>query len=308
MKSHPTLDIDLLRAFVAVTDAMSFTAAGGIVGATQSAMSLRIRKLEDRLGRRLMDRTPRSLALTPFGETFLDSARRVLRAHDESVMSALARDDRRPFSLAVSDHAAGADLPAVLADLHRRRPDVQFLVTVGASLELYRSFERGDVDAFVGRADGGRRADGRIASHALYPDQLVWTSAPGFEWLSPDPLPLVSLAAPCGIRSIAAAALTGTGQAWREAFTGTGVAAVRAAVSAGLGIACLGAGNVPADCVALAEGHGLPPLPALEFMLHHRPASDADLAVGADVAAAFRAGRQGRSSFPPLTSGRADRS
>lgn len=285
MKKLPSLDIDLLRAFVAVADATSFTAAGDAMGATQSAMSVRIRKLEDRLGRRLMDRTPRSVALTPFGEGFLDNARRILRTHDESVMSALARDDRRPFALAVSDHAAGAELPAVLADLHRRRPEIQFLVTVGASAELYRSFARGDVDAFA-----GRREDNRGSSTALYPDRLVWTAAPGFAWHAPDPVPLVSLAPPCGIRAITAAALTAAGLGWREVFTGTGVAAVQAAVAAGLGIACLGHGNLPAGCVELPESCGLPPLPSLEFVLHHR-ATAGDLDVAADIAAAFRSGR-----------------
>jgi len=291
MTRLPTLDIDLLRAFVAVTDATSFTAAGDAMGATQSAMSVRIRKLEDRLGRRLMDRTPRSVALTPFGERFLDSARRILRTHDESVLNALARDDRRPFSLAVSDHAAGAGLPAVLADLHRRRPEIQFLVTVGTSAELFRGFERGDVDAVV-----GRREERRGASRALYPDRLVWTAAPGFAWRAPDPVPLVSLAPPCGIRAIAAAALTAAGQGWREVFTGTGVAAVQAAVAAGLGIACLGEGNVQAGCVALPDDCGLPPLPSLEFVLYHRTTTG-DLEVAADIAAAFRAGRT--ASVPP---------
>ncbi|MDK9698372.1 MAG: LysR family transcriptional regulator, partial [Siculibacillus sp.] len=61
------LDIDLLRTFVALAETESFTGAGERLGATQSAVSVRLKKLEDRLGHRLFDRTPRSVAPTPFG-------------------------------------------------------------------------------------------------------------------------------------------------------------------------------------------------------------------------------------------------
>lgn len=285
MKRLPTLDIDLLRTFAAVADSASFTAAGDLMGATQSAMSVRIRKLEDRLGKRLLERSPRAVALTMFGETFLDSARRILRAHDEAALVAVDRDSRRTVAIAVSDHAAGAGLPTVLADLHRRRPDIQFTVTIGSSVDLLRGFEAGENDAVV-----VRREVSKGAGLPLYPDQLVWTAVEGFGWRPGTTVPLVSLVTPCGIRAIAIAALGATGIGWREVFTGTGVAAVQAAVAAGLGIACLGARNVPSGCVRFAPDAGLPPLPALAFVLHHRLAEPGDETIATAIADAFQAG------------------
>lgn len=285
MKRLPTLDIDLLRAFATVADAGSFTMAGDLMGATQSAMSVRIRKLEDRLGRRLLERSPRSVSLTAFGETFLESARHILRAHDEAASAAVDRDVRRTVAVAVSDHAAGAGLPTVLADLHRRRQDIQFTVTIGSSGDLFRSFEAGDGDAVVVRSE-----EGRGPGIPLYPDQLVWAAAAGFAWRPGDTVPLVSLVTPCGIRAIALAALTAAGLGWREVFNGTGVAAVQAAVAAGLGIACLGARNVPDGCVRLPAGSGLPSLPPLDFVLHHRLSEPGDETIAAAIADAFRAG------------------
>ena len=52
-----TLDLDLLRTFVAVVDAGGFTRAGERVHRTQSTVSQQIRKLEDDLGHRLIDRS-----------------------------------------------------------------------------------------------------------------------------------------------------------------------------------------------------------------------------------------------------------
>ena len=71
------LDIDLLRSFAAVADTGSFTAAAELVARTQSAISVQIKRLEETLGHKVFERTSRSLALTPAGETLLDYARRI---------------------------------------------------------------------------------------------------------------------------------------------------------------------------------------------------------------------------------------
>ncbi|HIC79932.1 MAG TPA: LysR family transcriptional regulator, partial [Kiloniellaceae bacterium] len=62
------LDSSLLRSFVAVVDAGGLTAASARLGLTQSGVSVRLRRLEDRLGLRVLSRSSRSLELTPEGE------------------------------------------------------------------------------------------------------------------------------------------------------------------------------------------------------------------------------------------------
>ena len=59
----PDLDLDLLRAFVAVADAGTFTAAADVVGRSQSAVSQKIRRLEELIRQPVFDRTSRSLSL-----------------------------------------------------------------------------------------------------------------------------------------------------------------------------------------------------------------------------------------------------
>ncbi len=280
---QPPLEIDLLRSFVAVAEGESFTSAGTALGASQSAMSVRIRKLEERLGRRLLDRTPRSIALTPFGEGFLGDARRVLAAHDDAVLRARTHIERPNFALAVSDHAAGACLPQVLMTLAARHPEIQFLATVGASVEIYEAFTSGQYDAVVVREESGNNKGRR-----LFRDKMIWAAAKGFAWDRSTPLPLVSLAAPCGVRATAITALAAQDIAWREVFVGTGVAAVQAAVSAGLGIAALDSRNLPHDCRHVKSSLGLPPLPATEMLLHHRVPGRRGNEIATAIATAFR--------------------
>ena len=280
---HPPLEIDLLRSFVAVAEGESFTSAGAALGASQSAMSVRIRKLEERLGRRLLDRTPRSIVLTPFGEGFLSDARRVLEAHDDAVLRAQAHAERASLDLAVSDHAAGACLPQVLMALSQRHPEIQFLATVGASVEIFEAFNSGRYDAVVIREESG---DGK--GRRLFRDKMIWAAAKGFVWDRATPLPLISLAAPCGVRATAIAALEAQGIAWREVFVGTGVAAVQAAVSAGLGIAALDSRNLPDDSRRVKASFGLPALPATQMLLYHRLSGRRGGEIASAIAAAFK--------------------
>lgn len=268
----PNLDLETLRAFVSVADTRSFTATGAALGATQSTVSTRIRKLEERIGRRLLERNPRLVALTPSGSDFLEDARRILEAHDEAAMRILGYGRRQAFVLGISDHVAGALLPAVLAAIGAEVPDARMQVTVGISAALFTAFERGRFDAVI-----GRRQDMGNEGTPLLSDRLAWIAADGFDCPPDEPLPFISLAAPCSIRDIAVNTLAARGIPWRSTFVATGVAAVQAATAAGLGVSCLEIRNRPHGCRELGVDDGLPPLPATEIVMrqrHHDIGSD----------------------------------
>src|SRR4051794_27186140 len=101
------LELDQLRAFVLVADLKSFTAAGNCLGATQSAISVRIAKLEAAAGARLLSRTPRAVSLTAEGSRFLPHAQAIVARHDSALAEIKAHETPPLLRLAVSDHAAG---------------------------------------------------------------------------------------------------------------------------------------------------------------------------------------------------------
>ena len=78
------LDLELLRSFVSVVDAGSFTRAGERVHRTQSTVSQQIKRLEDELGRPLLNRTGKQVAPTEHGERLLSYARRLLALAEEA--------------------------------------------------------------------------------------------------------------------------------------------------------------------------------------------------------------------------------
>lgn len=57
------LEVDAVRAFVMIADLQSFTRAAEALGSTQGAVSVKLKRLEDRLGKKLIERTPRQVRL-----------------------------------------------------------------------------------------------------------------------------------------------------------------------------------------------------------------------------------------------------
>lgn len=260
------LDIDLLRTFVALAETESFTAAGERLGATQSAVSVRLKKLEDRLGRRLFDRTPRVVSPTFFGEGFLAEARRILAIHDDVLARATATAPTRRLSLGVSEHAAGYRLPGLLRSLRDLMPGLSLSVTLGLSEELVADWEAGRHDAVVVRRLG-RSSIPAGSGRQLYPDDLVWCAAPDLVRRPGEPVPLAVISRPCKLMEVAVETMEAAGLPWRLAFVSRDLVAVQAAVEAGLGIGCIGRASVPAGALVLGAEDGLPALPESEIVL-----------------------------------------
>src|SRR5271163_4822905 len=104
----PREDISDLLAFVAVARERSFTKAAGKLGISQSALSHTIRRLESRLGLRLLTRTTRSVAPTQAGERLLDTAGPRLDDIEAELASLTEMRDKPAGSIRIttSGHAA----------------------------------------------------------------------------------------------------------------------------------------------------------------------------------------------------------
>ncbi|TYC49244.1 LysR family transcriptional regulator [Rhodobacterales bacterium] len=259
------LDMDLLRAFVRVAETGSFTKAGQVTGASQSAVSLKIKKLEERLGDMLLSRSPRSVRLTSFGARFLNDARSLIDLHDRVASRAGGMEVRRQLLLGISDHAAGASLPGIVAALGKSLPEYRLHVSVGLSDLLYRDFRAGLFSAVMIRSE-----DVGIDGRTAFEDDVVWTASRDFHWQAGDTFPLVSLQDGCALRRFAIQGLKTAGIDFEHVFTGTGVGAVQAAVSAGLGIACLDRRNIPPGSRDVGSLYALPDLPKTRMVLFCR--------------------------------------
>src|ERR1700761_2834075 len=107
-----TLDVDAVQAFVLVADFQSFTRAAEALDTSQAAISVKLKRLEDRLGEKLIERTPRLVRLSARGAAFLGVAREFVAAHERAI-AGLTSAPRR-FTLGIADQVAGPELPVLL--------------------------------------------------------------------------------------------------------------------------------------------------------------------------------------------------
>lgn len=259
--SRPALDVESVQAFVTIADFQSFTKAADALGTTQGAISVRLKRLEERLGYKLIERTPRMVRLSAQGASFINPAREFIAAHDRAV-AALSCECRR-FRLGIAEHVAGPEVPALLARLNERDPALTIEVRLEHSRSLLDAFDCGDLDAVIVRQEDDRR-DGED----LGPEHFGWFAAPQFNHQPDKPLRVAALAPCCGVRDIAIRALTSEDIEWNEVFVGGGHAAVMAAVSAGLAVAAFSCRLAPADTIEIGQRFGLPELPSSRIMLH----------------------------------------
>lgn len=260
------LDLDAVRAFVLVADLHSFTRAADALDTTQSAVSLKLKRLESHLGKQLVERTPRVVRLSADGHVFLNAARDLLNAHERALGSLSV--ERRRLTLGLSEHVAGADLPDLLARLDAYDPGLVVELHLGMSAALLAQFDERRLDAVIVRyePDDAPREDATV----LFTEPLGWLAAPQWLLRVGEPLPLALLTAPCNVRAVAIHTLDEAGIAWREAFVGGGVAAVGAAAAAGLAVAPLARRVAPRGLVDVGARLGLPPLPESRVTLHSR--------------------------------------
>ncbi|WIT10142.1 LysR substrate-binding domain-containing protein [Paucibacter sediminis] len=280
------LDLDAVRTFVRIAELGSFTRAAEALQTTQAAVSLKLKRLEARLGCRLLERTPRYVQLSAQGAAFLDHAHALMDAHERAL--AVFVEARQRLTIGISDHVAGPDLPALIARMNAQDPQLLIEIRIASSGDLLQAFDRRELDTVIVRQHLGRRGGTLLAE-----EQFGWFAAPGWQHRAGEPLPLATLAEPCGVRAMAGQLLDAAGQPWKEIFCGGGVAAVTAAVMAGLGVAALAPRMLPFGAVDVGPRLGLPALPRLPVLLHSRVKSGRPHQALGALAAAFRSAVRG---------------
>jgi DNA-binding transcriptional LysR family regulator len=277
------LDIDTVLAFVRVADLGSFTRAAESLETAQAAVSQKLKRLEQILDCRLLERTPRHVALTEHGARFLEPARELLAANARA-LGALEERPRQRIRIGISDHVAGRELPDLIARLSAVQPTLAMEIQVATSREVEAAFEASTLDAAIIRREGTRQK-GRL----MLEDRVGWFASPRFRWQSGQPLPIANLAAPCGLRMLAIRALDAAGTHWSETFVGGGVMAVGAAITAGIAVAALAERVAPVGSVDVTGEFDLPPLPSSQVILLSRVKTREGQAAMRVLLAGFRA-------------------
>lgn len=257
----------LLRTFVRTARLGNVTAAAVELNLTQSTVSQQLKRLEEQLGLRLLERDHRGARLTADGTRALQAFDKLLAAHD-ATWQALQGDTPQPLRLGLPPDLLRRWLPDILTRWEPVSQGAELSLHCTLSIRLVAALERGELDMAV--------AQGSVPPQAelLGEDELVWVGAAGGQAHRRDPLPVSMVAPDCAFRVHMQAALLAQGRQAEFVYETGDIEATTTLVRSDRALTVWMAHTVPADLVALRH-HDLPALPTAPLHLLRGPRGDA---------------------------------
>jgi DNA-binding transcriptional LysR family regulator len=251
------LPTDVLRTFLAVIDLGSFTKAGQLLGRTQPAISLQIKKLEEMVGLTLMDTSGRNIQLTPDGESLARYARQLLVMNDEIVARLQKKETSGLLRVGLPTDYAVAFFQNLLTNFAQLNPDVHLSIDCETSADLLPRFDRDDLDLVIAMYDE-RPPSGLVYSWAERP---IWIVGSDTEIHKHNPVPIAAHPPGCHYRSRMTRSLDEIGRPWRIVYCSPGVNGLQQAVQSGFSVTALTQRTLTRGMRALTEKDGFPPMP-----------------------------------------------
>ena len=284
------LDSDLMRAFLAVVDTGSVTAAADRIGRTQSAVSMQIRKLEESLAQPLFTRLPRGVVLTPRGAQLLPYARRVTSLLEEAATALREKPLAGPVRIGIPDEYAETILPRALAAFSERHPGVEVTVRCDFTAPQQAALDDDQLDLAVIYDSSHTSGD-----EVLCVDPTVWVTSIAHAQHLQQPVPVGVYFRSDWCRDFALRSLDQQSIPWRAAFECDTSASLRVAARTGLAISPLSRSTIPPGCRELTNADGFPIVDRARVVLKRNPRGGSEAIEGlADML---------REAFRPLAVG-----
>ena len=264
------LDVESLRVFREVVASDGFTAAADRLGMTQSAVSHKIKRLEERLGLELMRRDGSGFTVTADGRDLLTYADDLVNMHDAAVDHLQRSTLTGQVLLGCNEEVAATALADVASRFRRTHPDVRLEIRVHDSAVVAGWLESGEVDVALIQvldvADAVRATD-----EVWRRDDLHVVQGAAFDFAEAPSVPIISFGAHCLYEPSLIERLDEAGRPYHHAMECPSIHGVQAAVEAGLGVAVLNQPNLTNE-MRDWSGIGSPGLPQVAFVL--RSAND----------------------------------
>ena len=192
------LDIDQLRTLIAIADTGSFTKAADVVHKTQSAVSMQMKRLEERVGRDIFEKDGRASRLTEDGERLLDYARRIVQLNHDCILSFSDAALSGRVKLGVPDDYADRYLPEILARFTRTNCKVEVTVICEPTPMLVERLQANELDlAIITHSD--HRGPAEVIRH----ERLLWVTSSRSQVHEETPVPLALGRPTCNWRQAA---------------------------------------------------------------------------------------------------------
>jgi DNA-binding transcriptional LysR family regulator len=261
------LDMTALRSFVAVADCGGVTRAAGFLNLTQSAVSMQLKRLEESLDLKLLDRSARTIALTANGEQLLSYARRMLDLNDEVFGRLTAQEFEGEIVLGVPHDIVYPSIPQVLHQFNASFPRMRVNLVSSYTIKLKEMLERGEADLIMTTEDGLDPGGETVVELPM-----VWIGAIGGAAWRHRPLRL-AFEHKCLFRKPVQQALDEGGIPWQMAIESDQSRTIEASVSADLAVHAMLVGSTPPQSEPIQHGGALPELQSKKVNMYRKDAT-----------------------------------
>ena len=248
------LDLTALRSFVAVADSGGVTKASSVLNLTQSAVSMQLKRLEESLGQSLLDRSGRTIGLTPSGEQLLGYGRRILALNDDIFSRMTDAGFVGTLVLGAPHDVIYPAIPRVLQLFKAEYPRMRVQLLSSWTYRLLDLFNQGKCDVIVTTED-----DCPPNAEVLIEKRLLWYGARNGTAWQQRPLPLASEPS-CQFRKGMLAALEEEEIPWEMVVHAESMRTIEATVAADLAVFSQLEDTVPPQMEVIAHGGALPEL------------------------------------------------
>lgn len=260
------LPTELLRTFVTVIEVESYTHAATLLGRTQPAVSLQMKRLEELVGQPLVLRQGRNVSLSERGEALIEHARQILRLNDLAVSQFDTGSSKNALRIGLPVDYGVRMLQSCLTKIIQENPNIQTEIRCDLSRNLINALRQDELDIAVGLYPGGDQQ----FLHRSWVETPEWVAAKGKTFDDTDELPLIAHPQGCVYRDRMTDALKHARRRWRIAFSSPGITSLQQAVLDGIGVTCLTGPTMLEGLVPLSGKMGLPKLEPLHIGLFYR--------------------------------------
>ena len=255
------ISTDSLRTFVMVVEVGGFAKAGDLLGLSQPAVSLQIKRLEDLLGYKLFKKQGQRQVLNQYGELLLPMAKQMMQYNDAILQQFTSESITGKVRLGIPSEFAARILPSIIGDFVSLYPEVSLEVKSRLSKHLLSASRQDQFDLVLALNE-------RLNSDyfpIFMQDELVWVG--DLAQAKNEVVTLVTAPEGCIYRRRATDALKSANIKYRIVYSNADLTGLIAAIKEGLGITVLAKSTVPSDLNFQAQSKYLPALGSIGISL-----------------------------------------
>jgi len=204
LMSNRNLPIDLIRTLITISEVGGYTRAAKVLGRTQPAITLQIKRLEALVNAKLVSQLGQKSILTDDGQMLAVYARKILRLNDDAMANFTRQTSGDTLRIGLPTDFATAYLQDALMQFTHHKPAVQLEIRCDLSSTLLSELHEDEHDIIIALYSG---EDNQYLSHH-WSQQPIWVCAERYKLKRTQPVPIIAHHEGCAYRDRMTSVLT----------------------------------------------------------------------------------------------------